>query len=54
VLRFKARLSENRRELMERYLAGEGNIDEATGVLELYSEGVPFGKIPYVQALFGR
>ena len=54
MLRFRARLSENRREIMESYLAGEGNVDEATGILELYSEGVPFGKVPYVAAMFGR
>ena len=54
VLRFKAKLSENRREIMEAFLAGEGNLDEATGIVELYSEGVPFGKIPFVHALFGR
>jgi hypothetical protein len=54
VLRFRARQGEHRRAHMQRYLSAEGNTDHATGFLELFSEGVPFGRIPFVQGMFGR
>ena len=54
MLRFRARKGEHRREAMERYLSGEGNLDHATGVIEMFSDGVPFGRVPFVQGLFGR
>lgn len=54
VLRFRARKGEHRREVMERFLSGEGNLDHATGVMEMFSDGVPFGRVPFVQGLFGR
>ena len=54
VLRFVAKNGEDRAAALARFKANEGNFDGATGHVEVHKDGVPSGRFPFVQALFGR
>lgn len=54
VLRFAAKNGDNRRKAMEEFAALEGNVVGFTGTLDIFLDGVPSGKFPFVQAMFGR